>query len=183
MTLVRFSKYYFVSDVGLNQFSKHCFVPGQRPSIKYVVTELAILDPLPPSQLSFCRSFCSEHCLMPGQVRFEQEGQYIDNLQDRKLGSATSVWGQVQVYKGAVNTRVSVQGVESLWGDCRFFPAGWGSQQQICTVLLFLQTFHYKNDKKCESISIFFFENNNKFFLLHKIQTPGINMQNGRQVI
>ena len=104
MTLVRFSKYYFVSDVGLNQFSKHCFVPGQRPSIKYVVTELAILDPLPPSQLSFCRSFCSEHCLMPGQVRFEQEGQYIDNLQDRKLGSATSVWGQVQVYKGAVNT-------------------------------------------------------------------------------
>ena len=28
MTLVRFSKYCFVSDVGLNQFSKHCSVPG-----------------------------------------------------------------------------------------------------------------------------------------------------------
>ena len=27
--------------------------------------------------------------------------------------------------------RVSVQGVESLWGDCRFIPADWGSQWQI----------------------------------------------------
>ena len=44
-------------------------------------------------------------------------------------------------------------------------------------------TFHYKNDKKCKSISIFFLKNNNNFFLLHKIQTPGINMKNGRQVI
>ena len=26
-----------------------------------------------------------------------------------------------------VLARVSVQGVESLWGDCRFFPADWGS--------------------------------------------------------
>ena len=24
-------------------------------------------------------------------------------------------------------TRVSVLGVESLWGDCRFIPADWGS--------------------------------------------------------
>ena len=24
--------------------------------------------------------------------------------------------------------RVSVQGVELLWGDCRFIPADWGSQ-------------------------------------------------------
>ena len=23
--------------------------------------------------------------------------------------------------------RISVQGVESLWGDCRFIPADWGS--------------------------------------------------------
>jgi hypothetical protein len=23
--------------------------------------------------------------------------------------------------------RVSVQGVESLWGDCKFIPADWGS--------------------------------------------------------
>ena len=26
-----------------------------------------------------------------------------------------------------VSTRVSVQGVESLWGDCRFILADWGS--------------------------------------------------------
>ena len=25
-------------------------------------------------------------------------------------------------------SRVSVQGVESLWGDCRFILADWGSQ-------------------------------------------------------
>ena len=27
-----------------------------------------------------------------------------------------------------IESRVSVQGVESLWGDCRFIPADWGSQ-------------------------------------------------------
>ena len=26
-----------------------------------------------------------------------------------------------------VLARVNVQGVESLWGDCRFIPADWGS--------------------------------------------------------
>ena len=26
-----------------------------------------------------------------------------------------------------VKSRVSVQGVESLWGDCRFIPVDWGS--------------------------------------------------------
>ena len=26
-----------------------------------------------------------------------------------------------------ISIRVSVQGVESLWGDCRFIPADWGS--------------------------------------------------------
>ena len=50
------------------------------------------------------------------------------------------------VQKLSILIRVSVQGVESLWGDCRFIPADWGSQQQICAILLFLKTFHYKND-------------------------------------
>ena len=27
-----------------------------------------------------------------------------------------------------IESRVSVQGVESLWGDCRFILADWGSQ-------------------------------------------------------
>ena len=81
--------------------------------------------------------------------------------------------------------KVSLLGVESLWGDCTFIPVDWGSQQQICAILLFLKTFHYKNDKKCRSISIFFLKNNNIIFflLLHKNQNPGINMQNGCQVI
>ena len=29
--------------------------------------------------------------------------------------------------KKSSEVRVSVQGVESLWGDCRFIPADWGS--------------------------------------------------------
>ena len=69
-----------------------------------------------------------------------------------------------------VPPRVSVQGVESLWGDCRFIPADWGSWQQICAILLFLKTFHYKNDKKCKSISIFFLKNNNIFFYFIKFR-------------
>ena len=42
--------------------------------------------------------------------------------------------------------RVSVQGVKSLWGKCMFILADWGSQQQICVILLFLKTFYYNND-------------------------------------
>ena len=30
-------------------------------------------------------------------------------------------------FKKCLRSRVSVQGVESLWGDCRFIPADWGS--------------------------------------------------------
>ena len=29
--------------------------------------------------------------------------------------------------KKSTQSRVSVQGVKSLWGDCRFIPAYWGS--------------------------------------------------------
>ena len=44
------------------------------------------------------------------------------------------------------SAKVSLLGVDSLWGDCTFIPADWGSQQQIYATLLFLKTFHYKND-------------------------------------
>ena len=47
-------------------------------------------------------------------------------------------WGDhitVQIFNNFISNvlnrpsgRVSVQGVESLWGDCRFIPAGWESQ-------------------------------------------------------
>ena len=46
----------------------------------------------------------SKQYSVPGQVRLEQVGKYIDNLQDRKLGSANSVWSQVQVSIGSANT-------------------------------------------------------------------------------
>ena len=39
----------------------------------------------------------------------------------------TQVNSQVHTEKQK-RPRVSVQGVESLWGDCRFIPADWGSQ-------------------------------------------------------
>ena len=35
--------------------------------------------------------------------------------------------GQEFVLFKVLFRRVSVQGVESLWGDCRFIPADWGS--------------------------------------------------------
>ena len=34
-----------------------------------------------------------------------------------------------QWYQSMVSDRVSVQGGESLWGDCRFIPADWETQQ------------------------------------------------------
>ena len=40
---------------------------------------------------------------------------------------STIVWRQCDIRIRVLN-RVSVQGVESLWGDCRFIPADWGSQ-------------------------------------------------------
>ena len=50
--------------------------------------------------------------------------------------------------------RVSVQGVESLWGDCRFIPADiWGHRSRFVLFCSFLKTFHYKNDKKYSWIS------------------------------
>ena len=48
--------------------------------------------------------------------------------------------------KCCLKGKVSLLGVDSLWADCAFIPADWGSQQQICAILLFLNTFHYKND-------------------------------------
>ena len=38
------------------------------------------------------------------------------------------VRSRFETYNLIVQIRVSVQGVESLWGDCRFIPADWGSQ-------------------------------------------------------
>ena len=53
---------------------------------------------------------------------FSQNRVSRDSLptQWSKLGAAFSK--QISGY-----FRVSVQGVESLWGDCKFIPADWGS--------------------------------------------------------
>ena len=41
---------------------------------------------------------------------------------------ASKSLSQKSTYVSITNkVRVSVQGVESLWGDCRFIPADWGS--------------------------------------------------------
>ena len=68
-------------------------------------------------------------------------------------------------------------------GWLQFYSGRLGVIVVDLSYLLFLKTFHYKNYQKCKSISIFFFKNNNIFFLLHKIQTSSINMQNGCQAI
>ena len=86
----------------------------------------------------------------------------------------TFLWIRYTLYI-YVLVKVSLLGVDSLWGDCTFIPADWGSQQQqqqICANLLFLKTFHYKNDYKCKSISIFFLKNNNNFFYFIKFKPP-----------
>ena len=37
-----------------------------------------------------------------------------------------------------IKGRVSIQGVESLWGDCRFIPADWGvTVVDLCYFALF----------------------------------------------
>ena len=43
-------------------------------------------------------------------------------MMDRVLGP-----NRVNFANKGVCHRVSVQGVESLWSDCRFIPADWGS--------------------------------------------------------
>ena len=51
-----------------------------------------------------------------------------NNLCERLLFPSSIIyWSEINSQR-SVLTRVSVQGVESLWGDCRFIPADWGSQ-------------------------------------------------------
>ena len=51
-----------------------------------------------------------------------QEVLYLDIMAVRVVEFSN---GGYKIRK--VFPRVSVQGVESLWGDCRFIPADWGS--------------------------------------------------------
>ena len=50
---------------------------------------------------------------------------YIRRRKKKKEEKRMNLWC-IDVKPCSVS-RVSVQGVESLWGDCRFIPADWGS--------------------------------------------------------
>ena len=49
----------------------------------------------------------------------------VDNLHNLKSSYFLQMTISQKSHRGY--SRVSVQGVESLWGDCRFIPADWGS--------------------------------------------------------
>ena len=62
------------------------------------------------------------------------KGSLKENCKDMRMHIAQALLfyiqkDDIQKYSlnDSVNARVSLQGVESLWGDCRFIPADWGS--------------------------------------------------------
>ena len=79
-----------------------------------------------------------------------------------------------------IRARVSVQGVESL------LQVYTGRLGVIVVDLCYFALFTLFTIKMIKSVQVFpfsFWKIITMFFLLHKIQNPGINMQNGRQVI
>ena len=48
---------------------------------------------------------------------------------NKRFGETTHHVDEIRLHENYVRgkTKVSVQGVESLWGDCKFIPADWGS--------------------------------------------------------
>ena len=74
---------------------------------------------------------------------FKQSAQAADVVQCSAVGAGSSSctqsksmsssctrptsWSSIGPRITSRNTKVSIQGVESLWGDCRFIPADWGS--------------------------------------------------------
>ena len=56
--------------------------------------------------------------------RFNQPDKML--VLRRPLCPRYKIWVKVSPII-CINVRVSVQGVEPLWGDCRFIPADWGS--------------------------------------------------------
>ena len=48
-------------------------------------------------------------------------------LQSASVDPNSGMYIVLLIIQNRESPRVSVQGVESLWGDCRFIPADWGS--------------------------------------------------------
>ena len=89
---------------------------------------------------SFYQSLSHFRCEILTQVRFIKIAKMSDYkgnkevarqlILDLKCFACNDVPGFVGVRKNRYSCpkgRVSVQGVESLWGDCRFIPADWRS--------------------------------------------------------
>ena len=56
-----------------------------------------------------------------------QESRLEHNPNNSNLHRKIATYVKVSAIHACLRFRVSVQGVESLWGDCRFIPADWGS--------------------------------------------------------
>ena len=60
--------------------------------------------------------------------RANSEGDInVDSEEDLETSELSKIVTHSESTTRSSPYRVSVQGVESLWGDCRFIPADWGS--------------------------------------------------------
>ena len=125
---------------------------------------------------SFLPQLCVSYVIIMQRLHSERKITPIKNLQmcplhiSRKKGKKA---GDTKGKKMSNSSRVSVQGVESLWGDCRTQVYSGRLGVIVVDLCYFAILLYFP----------FLFLNNNICFLLHKNQNPGINMQNGRQVI
>ena len=55
------------------------------------------------------------------------------NLHTRRSRRDITLYKALYIYSAdvSISYRVSVQGVESLWGDCRFIPVDWGHSSRF----------------------------------------------------
>ena len=96
----------------MTALEKNCFVR----QMSYVTKHLIVIRPHP----DFFSSLKCPNCYLKTYLAavISQLGKFIDCCNNAK---------QSRLVNCRVSSRVSVQGVESLWGDCRFIPADWGS--------------------------------------------------------
>ena len=72
--------------------------------------------------------FCLTHCVESFQYVIKNRQIVVCKRFRRICICLTNFNNQKPANSSKVLPRVSVQGVESLWGECRFIPADWGSQ-------------------------------------------------------
>ena len=106
-------------------------IEGNIKLIKFF-DEMRLLRSLRPLRLlRLLRSLRPLRFLMPGKslnvqsARCHTKQKYINKLKtlEKNFESCFTFFNPT----ASATVRVSVQGVESLWGDCRFIPADWGS--------------------------------------------------------